>query len=66
MMYVRFFTQPLSQIAQAVQSLQSGAAAGERVFEFLEAKEMEDEDDKTAHLEKAKGYVEFDPCKIRL
>ena len=64
MMYVRFFTQPLSQIAQAVQSLQSGAAAGERVFEFLEAKEMEDEDDKTAHLEKAKGYVEFDHVKF--
>ena len=35
MMYVRYFTQPLSQIAQATQSLQSGAAAGERVFEFL-------------------------------
>ena len=31
MMYVRYFTQPLSQIAQAVQSLQSAAAAGERV-----------------------------------
>ncbi|MBB5263766.1 ATP-binding cassette subfamily B protein [Catenibacillus scindens] len=64
MMYVRFFTQPLSQIAQAIQSLQSGAAAGERVFEFLEAKEMEDEKDKTAHLENTKGYVEFDHVKF--
>ena len=64
MMYVRFFTQPLSQIAQAIQSLQSGAAAGERVFEFLEAKEMENEDEKTAHLEQAKGYVEFDHVKF--
>ncbi len=64
MMYVRFFTQPLSQIAQAIQSLQSGAAAGERIFEFLEAKEMEDEKDKTAHLENTKGYVEFDHVKF--
>ena len=64
MMYVRFFTQPLSQIAQAVQSLQSGAAAGERIFEFLEAEEMEDESSKTAHLEHVKGYVEFDHVKF--
>ena len=42
-MYVRYFTQPLSQIAQAMQALQSAAAAGERVFEFLEAEEMTDE-----------------------
>lgn len=46
MMYVRFFTQPLSQMAQAVQTLQSAAAAGERVFEFLEAEEMPDESGK--------------------
>ncbi|MBS6723236.1 MAG: ABC transporter ATP-binding protein [Clostridiales bacterium] len=59
MMYVRFFTQPLSQIAQAAQTLQSAAAAGERVFEFLEAEEMKDESDKTAHLENVKGHVEF-------
>ena len=64
MMYVRFFTQPLSQIAQAIQSLQSGAAAGERVFEFLEAQEMEDESDKTEHLEKCTGHVEFDHVKF--
>ena len=43
MMYVRYFTQPLSQIAQAMQALQSAAAAGERVFEFTDAEEMEDE-----------------------
>lgn len=60
MMYVRFFTQPLSQIAQATQSLQSGAAAGERVFEFLEAEEMEEESEKQAPVEKAKGYVDFE------
>lgn len=64
MMYVRYFTQPLSQIAQAVQSLQSAAAAGERVFEFLEAEEMEDESEKTAVLPKTNGYIEFDHVKF--
>ena len=59
MMYVRYFTQPLSQIAQAAQSLQSTAAASERVFEFLEAEEMADESDKEFRLEKARGNVEF-------
>ncbi len=59
MMYVRYFTQPLSQMAQAVQTLQSGAAAGERVFEFLEAEEMEDESAKTKKLEKVRGEVDF-------
>jgi ATP-binding cassette subfamily B protein len=64
MMYVRYFTQPLSQMAQAAQSLQSAAAAGERVFEFLEAKEMEDESSKTAVLENVKGDVEFDHIRF--
>ena len=48
--YVRLFTSPLSQIAQAVQTLQSASAAGSRVFEFLEAQEMENEDYKTKEL----------------
>lgn len=64
MIYVRYFTQPLSQIAQAFQSLQSAAAAGERVFEFLEAEEMEDESNKTVKPEKVKGYVEFKNVKF--
>ncbi len=59
MLYVRYFTQPLSQIAQAVQSLQSAAAAGERVFEFLEAQEMEDEAGKPTALPQVQGKVEF-------
>ncbi len=66
-MYVRYFTQPLSQIAQAFQSLQSAAAAGERVFDFLEAEEMEDETGKlTALPENAKetGSVEFSHVKF--
>lgn len=59
MMYIRYFTQPLSQLAQAAQSLQSAATAGERVFEFLEAQEMADESHKVKRLSKAKGGVEF-------
>ena len=64
MMYVRYFTQPLSQIAQAVQTLQSGAAAGERVFEFLEAQEMEDESEKTAKPGAVRGEVAFDHVRF--
>lgn len=58
-MYVRLFTQPLSQIAQSVQSLQSAAAAGERVFSMLDAEEMADESAKTEEIIDTKGYVEF-------
>ena len=58
MMYIRQFTNPLSQIAQAMTSLQSTAAAGERVFEFLEEEEMPDETGKTMRLEHAAGDVE--------
>lgn len=64
MIYVRYFTQPLSQFAQAVQSLQSAAAAGERVFEFLEAEEMEDESGKEKELGIIKGQVEFEHVKF--
>ena len=64
MMYVRYFTQPLSQIAQAMQSLQSAGAAGERVFEFLEAEEMSDESSKNASLENIRGEVEFKHVKF--
>lgn len=60
MMYVRYFTQPLSQIAQSMQSLQSAAAAGERVFDFLDAEEMEDESGKERKLGTVKGCVEFE------
>ena len=64
MMYIRLFTQPLAQIAQATQSLQSAAAAGERVFAFLGAEEMSDESDKTEKLGKAEGYVDFEHVKF--
>jgi ATP-binding cassette subfamily B protein len=64
MMYVRYFTQPLSQMAQAMQSLQQAAAAGQRVFEFLEAEEMVDESDKRKLYTQSKGLVEFDHVRF--
>ncbi|AIQ60056.1 ABC transporter ATP-binding protein [Paenibacillus borealis] len=63
-MYVRYFTQPLSQIAQAAQNLQSASAAGGRVFEFLEEAEMEDESRKENTLATAVGKVKFDQVKF--
>lgn len=61
MSYVRLFTSPLSQIGQAMTSIQSTAASSERVFEFLDEKEMEDEKEKTEYLDpqKAFGNIEF-------
>ncbi len=65
MLYVRYFTQPLSQIAQGVQALQSAGAAGTRVFEFLEAPEMADESAKPArHARDVRGEVEFDHVRF--
>ncbi len=63
-MYVRYFTQPLSQMAQAFQSFQPAAAAGERIFEFLEAEEMEDERNKVFEFGKVEGQVQFDHVKF--
>lgn len=59
--YVRLFTSPLSQMAQAMTSLQSTAAASERVFEFIDEKEMSNQDNLTQKLEldKVKGKIEF-------
>ena len=60
MTYVRIFSQPLSQIAQAFTQMQSATAAMSRVFEFLEEDEMEDESDKQRQLSDVKGEVAFD------
>lgn len=60
MLYVRLFTQPLSQVAQAATSLQSAAAACERVFEFLDEPEMPAEPTQMAALEEVRGNVDFD------
>lgn len=65
MIYVRLFTNPLSQIAQAMTSLQSTAAASERVFEFLDEEEMPVENtEKHLHRHKVKGNIEFKNVKF--
>lgn len=66
MIYVRLFTSPLSQIAQALTGLQSTAAASERVFEFLDEKEMSNQEDIHKHLDstKIKGDIEFKNVKF--
>lgn len=60
MLYIRMFTQPLSQLAQAATGLQSAAAASERVFELLEETELADESHKRIELVHADGNVEFE------
>lgn len=62
--YIRLFTQPLSNISQAMTSLQSGTAASERVFDFLEEKELEDESHKETVLNTVKGDVQFKNVKF--
>ena len=66
MIYVRMFTNPLSQIAQAMTSLQSIAAASERVFDFLDEKEMINESKLKGKLNKdiVKGEIEFKNVKF--
>ncbi len=65
-LYIRLFTNPLSQIAQAMTSLQSTAAASERVFSLLEEEEMSSEEDITKKLDKynVKGNIEFKNVKF--
>ena len=66
MIYVRMFNNPLTQIAQVMSSLQSTAAASERVFEFLDEKEMPNQKHVSKHLNKskAKGDIEFKNVKF--
>ena len=64
--YVRQFNQPITQMAQIVNMLQSTAAASERVFEFLEAKEIDDEKATVSRdvIDHMKGAVTFDHVKF--
>ncbi len=64
MLYIRLFTQPMSQFAQAANRIQSGAAASERVFSFLDEPELNAEFDKTKALQYVKGDVEFNHVKF--
>lgn len=60
MVYVRIFSQPLSQIAQGITTLQQASAAMGRVFEFLAEPEMENDEHKAQQLTTLKGDVTFD------
>ncbi len=60
MMYIRLFTQPLANIAQAATSFQGASAAGTRVFELLDEPEMDDESGKPATDNLVRGHVRFD------
>ena len=62
--YVRLFTQPLSQMAQSLSSMQSTAAAAERVFEYLNEEELADESAKTRSLKEVKGDVRFEHVRF--
>ena len=66
MMYVRLFTSPLTQIAQGMTNLQTSAAASERIFEFLEEPEMDDQKDitKTLSIKDVKGNIDFEHIKF--
>lgn len=66
MMYIRLFTGPLTQIAQGMTNLQTTTAASERVFEFLEEPEMDEQKNITKHLDPAKveGNIVFDHIKF--
>lgn len=66
MIYIRLFTNPLNQMAQAMSTLQSVSAASERVFDFLDEHEMSDEKEisKTLKRSNAKGQIEFKNVKF--
>ncbi len=58
-MYVRLFTSPLSTIAQGMTNMQTAAAAGDRVFDFLEEEELTNDTSKKEFESEIKGEVEF-------
>ena len=64
-LYVRLFTSPLTQIAQGMTNLQTATAGANRIFEFMEAEEFEDETHKTKHdAEQTVGAVEFEHVRF--
>ncbi|MBQ7917780.1 MAG: ABC transporter ATP-binding protein [Clostridia bacterium] len=64
MIYVRLFTNPLNQISQAMTSIQSAAAASERIFDFLDEDELEDESHKNVSVPEIKGNVDIENVKF--
>ncbi|MFB0919611.1 MAG: ABC transporter ATP-binding protein [Oscillospiraceae bacterium] len=64
MIYIRLFTQPLAQLAQSLTTLQSTAAAAERVFDFLDEEELSPEAEDAIATHASKGEVEFRDVKF--
>jgi len=64
LLYIGLFNQSLGSLGEQMMTMQMGVAASNRIFEFLEADEMEDESEKTVNIEKIKGQVLFDDVKF--
>ena len=65
-MFVRLFTSPLSTLAQGMTQMQTAAAAGDRIFDFLQEEELSDESYKTEKLTEVHGEVEFDHVRLAI
>ncbi len=63
-LYVRLFTSPLTQIAQGLTNLQTAAASANRIFDFLEVEELQDESQKNAVITSARGDVKFENVRF--
>ena len=63
-LYVRLFTSPLSTLAQGMTQMQTAAAAGDHIFDFLHEEELSDETGKRTALTDVRGEVEFDHVRF--
>ena len=63
-LYVRLFTSPLSTLAQGMTQMQTAAAAGDHIFDFLHEEELSDETGKRTALADVRGEVEFDHVRF--
>lgn len=63
-LYVRLFTSPLSTLAQGMTQMQTAAAAGDHIFDFLHEEELSDESGKHARLDNVRGEVEFEHVRF--
>ena len=63
-LYVRLFTSPLSTLAQGMTQMQTAAAAGDHIFDFLHEEELPDETGKRTALTDVRGEVEFDHVRF--